>query len=145
MLGFRHWLTVPSDELVSVIDSLDALPWLKQQEDELFAIKQRVELERLKFPTRDIKLGPGGLMDLQWVYRVSELRGIEPPDLTDEGAFLRRLRNRLHLLKLGDLMPVEGSEELERLEIGMEEKNLVQKLADLRHNVRTSFETLRRI
>jgi hypothetical protein len=49
------------------------------------------------------------------------------------------------LLKLGDLMPVEGSEELERLEIGMEEKNLVQKLADLRHNVRTSFETLRRI
>ena len=145
MLGFRHWLTVPSDELVRAIDSLDALPWLKQQEDELFAIKQRVELERLKFPTRDIKLGPGGLMDLQWVYRVSELRGIEPPDLTDEGAFLRRLRNRLHLLKLGDLMPVEGSEELERLEIGIDEKNLVQKLADLRHNVRTSFETLRRI
>lgn len=65
------------------------------QADEIQAMKRRIETERLKDPS-DLKLGPGGMTDIEWTAQLLQLRhGPRRPRLRTPGTLdaLRRLRD----------------------------------------------------
>lgn len=115
-----------------------------ERDAEVRAMKRRVETERVRETerTRHVKLGPGGLSDVEFLVQLLQLRhggrvpslrvrnttaalaalgnaGILPPadaaTLADHYAFLTRLRQRLWLRSSGvatDLVPTEPGEAL---------------------------------
>ena len=65
------------------------------QADEIRAMKRRIEAERLKDPN-DLKLGPGGMTDIEWTAQLLQLRhGARRPRLRTPNTLdaLRRLRD----------------------------------------------------
>ncbi|MGI4789483.1 MAG: hypothetical protein ACRYFS_11610 [Janthinobacterium lividum] len=72
-----------------------AAPWSDEQQSEVRAMKQRIETERLHDP-HDLKLGPGGLTDIEWTAQMLQLRHgprrvrLRSPSTLDA---LRRLRD----------------------------------------------------
>ncbi|MDQ2800073.1 MAG: hypothetical protein M3Y13_10560, partial [Armatimonadota bacterium] len=65
------------------------------QTEEIQTMKRRIEAERLKDPN-DLKLGPGGLTDIEWTAQLLQLRhGSRRPRLRTPGTLeaLRRLRD----------------------------------------------------
>lgn len=48
-------------------------PFTDAQLEDVQAMKRRIETERLKSPT-DLKLGPGGLLDIEWTTQLLQLR-----------------------------------------------------------------------
>ncbi len=50
-----------------------AAPFTDAQLEDVRAMKRRIETERLKSPT-DLKLGPGGLLDIEWTVQLLQLR-----------------------------------------------------------------------
>jgi glutamate-ammonia-ligase adenylyltransferase len=58
-------------------------PWSAAQQSEVQAMKRRIETERLHDP-HDLKLGPGGLSDIEWTAQMLQLR---------HGPARRRLRS----------------------------------------------------
>ena len=64
------------------------------QADEIQAMKRRVETERLKNPN-DLKLGPGGMTDIEWTAQILQLRHGARRRLRMPGTLeaLRRLRD----------------------------------------------------
>ncbi len=65
------------------------------QTDEVRAMKRRIETERLRDPN-DLKLGPGGMTDIEWTAQILQLRhGARRPRLRTPGTLdaLRRLRD----------------------------------------------------
>ena len=48
-------------------------PWSETQQAEVQAMKRRIEAERLHDPN-DLKLGPGGLSDIEWTVQMLQLR-----------------------------------------------------------------------
>lgn len=141
LLGFRRWLREPHPNCLAALNEIDAIPWTEYDDSELQAIKIRVENERLKDSSRDLKLGPGGIMDLQWVQRVHQLRKTQTPDLSEAETLLIQVRNQLQLLKQGDLLP-DDEQGWQLLQESMLDDQIQQKLDDLRHNVRESFLSL---
>ena len=72
-----------------------AAPLGDAQAGEIRAMKRRIEAERLKDPA-DLKLGPGGLADIEWTAQLLQLRhGFRRPRLRTPGTLdaLRRLRD----------------------------------------------------
>lgn len=138
LLGFRRWVQEPREPFIDAMVEVDNVPWTEENDIELKAIKDRVERERLKDADRDIKLGPGGLMDLQWIGRVHQLRGTSAPELSEHEELMLRVRNHLQLLKMGDLLPLDPAG-WEVLEEATRMKAIEHKIADLRHNVRKRF------
>ena len=72
-------------------------PLTDPQTDEIRAMKHRIEAERLKDPN-DLKLGPGGLADIEWITQLLQLKhGPNRPCLRVPGTLdaLRRLRDEV--------------------------------------------------
>lgn len=70
-------------------------PWTGEQLDEVRAMKRRIETERLQ-DVRDIKLGPGGLLDIEWTTQLLQLQhGVRKPKLRPVNTLetLRALRD----------------------------------------------------
>ncbi len=83
---------------------------------ELLAMKSRIENERVKpeLAGRDLKLGPGGLGDIEWLIRLRKMRGSSPSDQESDQlrtalTELLHLRNRTVLLGHGAVLP-EGDD-----------------------------------
>lgn len=121
-----------------------AIPLTPEHLSELMQIKRRVETERvsMKYQKRDVKLGIGGLMDIEWLVHLNELRyptaacagdnlffddriralararlinAIEMDQLLAARKHLRTLRDRLLLLGMTpDIVP-ENPDKLDRL------------------------------
>jgi len=79
---------------------------------ELLSMKSRIENERVKpeLADRDLKLGPGGLGDIEWLLRLRRMTGVdfslaEQAELTTALRELLHLRNRTVLLGHGALLP----------------------------------------
>ena len=68
-------------------------PWTESEQSEVQAMKQRIETERVHNP-HDLKLGPGGLSDIEWTAQMLQLRHgpkrLRTPNTLDA---LRRLRD----------------------------------------------------
>ncbi|MCW5943832.1 MAG: nucleotidyltransferase domain-containing protein [Fimbriimonadaceae bacterium] len=121
-----------------------ALPLTPERLDELVAMKRRIETERV-LPThrrRNVKLGHGGLSDIEWLVQLHQMRyptathagsavrtderlrllahahlinAVELEELLIAQRYLCHIRNRLCLLgHKGDLLP-ENPDKLERL------------------------------
>lgn len=106
---------------------------------ELLAMKSRIENERVKpeLAGRDLKLGPGGLGDIEWLIRLRKMLDIPTP--TAEADELRaalidllHLRNRTVLLGHGALLPAD--QELTRWLADASQVAWAQPLADLVQN-----------
>ncbi len=106
---------------------------------ELLAMKSRIENERVKpeLAARDLKLGPGGLGDIEWLIRLRKMLGVS--NSAEEGVRLRadlldllHLRNRTALLGQGALLP--ANEELARWLADASQVGWAQPLADLVQN-----------
>ena len=72
-----------------------AAPFTDAQLEDVRAMKRRIETERLKSPT-DLKLGPGGLLDIEWTVQLLQLRhGSRRPRLRSPNTLnaLRLLRD----------------------------------------------------
>ena len=70
-------------------------PWTKGQQSEVQTMKRRIETERVHAP-HDVKLGPGGLSDIEWTTQMLQLRfGPNRPRLRTPNTLgaLRRLRD----------------------------------------------------
>ncbi len=70
-------------------------PWTLGQQNEVQAMKRRIETERVHDP-HDLKLGPGGLSDIEWTAQMLQLRfGPKHPRLRTPNTLdaLRRLRD----------------------------------------------------
>ena len=70
-------------------------PWTEAQQAEVKHMKRRIETERVHDP-RDLKLGPGGLSDIEWTTQILQLRhGPKRPRLRIPNTLdaLRRLRD----------------------------------------------------
>jgi glutamate-ammonia-ligase adenylyltransferase len=70
-------------------------PWTDEQTEEVRAMKRRIETERLH-DSRDLKLGPGGMADIEWIVQLSQLiHGGKRPKLRQTGTLraLRELRD----------------------------------------------------
>ena len=70
-------------------------PWTLGQQNEVQAMKRRIEAERVHAP-HDVKLGPGGLSDIEWTAQMLQLRfGPKRPRLRTPNTLdaLRRLRD----------------------------------------------------
>ncbi|MBX3120114.1 MAG: hypothetical protein KF784_13690 [Fimbriimonadaceae bacterium] len=121
-----------------------AIPLTPEHLEELMHIKRRIESERLspKYAKRHVKLGHGGLMDIEWMVHLNELRyptaaqagknllfddriralaraklinAIEMDQLLAARVHLRTLRDRLYLLGMTpDIVP-ENPDKLDRL------------------------------
>lgn len=83
-------------EFMSLAESvLYGMPLTDTQAEEIRAMKRRIEAERLKDP-RDLKIGPGGLADIEWIVQLLQLRHgqrrqrVRTPGTLDA---LRRLRD----------------------------------------------------
>ncbi len=138
---------------------------------ELKRMKRRIETERVRpaHVRRDVKLGRGGLGDIEWLVRLTEmahpadraptslmpariaalvakghLNVVEGDALLEGRRWLLDLRHRLWLLDVeGDLLP-ENPDRLDRLAaaIGSPDGNaLLRKHADLVDRVRALFES----
>jgi [glutamine synthetase] adenylyltransferase / [glutamine synthetase]-adenylyl-L-tyrosine phosphorylase len=138
LLGFHCWLKTPDPKCKEALDEIFSIPWTESDDLELKTIKFRVEHERLKDGSRDLKLGPGGLMDLQWIQRVCQLRRVTAPDFDDAENLFIRVRNSLQLLKWNDYLP-EDEPGWNLLQESLLDVDIQQKLTDLRHNVRETF------
>ena len=70
-------------------------PWTPDQQSEVQHMKRRIETERVHAP-HDLKLGPGGLSDIEWTAQMLQLRfGSKRPRLRTPNTLdaLRRLRD----------------------------------------------------
>ena len=70
-------------------------PWTEAEQSEVRHMKRRIETERVHAP-HDLKLGPGGLSDIEWTAQMLQLRfGPRRPRLRTPGTLdaLRRLRD----------------------------------------------------
>jgi glutamate-ammonia-ligase adenylyltransferase len=132
------------DALELVRHAAYAVPLTGARLDELIRMKSRIELERVKpqHRYRDVKLGAGGLSDIEWIVHLTEMRlpaelgvgsGIGMPDriralgrhgilnalevdgLLEARTHLLAVRNRLFLLQLNDDLVPENPDRLERL------------------------------
>ncbi len=54
-------------------EAVYAAPFTDAQLEDVRTMKRRIETERLKSPT-DLKLGPGGLLDIEWTAQLLQLR-----------------------------------------------------------------------
>ena len=71
------------------------MPWTPDQQSEVQHMKRRIETERVHAP-HDLKLGPGGLSDIEWTAQMLQLRfGPKRPRLRTPNTLdaLRRLRD----------------------------------------------------
>jgi [glutamine synthetase] adenylyltransferase / [glutamine synthetase]-adenylyl-L-tyrosine phosphorylase len=145
-----------------LIRFMDGIPWLQSHEDELMSVKRRVENERLtpESKERDVKIGIGAMMDIQWIGRLTSLRRAEqsewhPPlwylrfcdsesELRAAYRFFTDLRVVLQLRKLGDVLPID--ERLMNgiaLQMGLPNGDaLWQKNLEMRYNVRKVYTDL---
>ncbi len=74
-------------------------PWTPAQQSEVQHMKRRIETERVHAP-HDLKLGPGGLSDIEWTTQMLQLRfGPKRPRLRTPNTLdaLRRLRDDARL------------------------------------------------
>lgn len=139
--------------------------------EELKRMKRRIETERVRpvHVTRDVKLGRGGLNDIEWLVRLTEM--VHPADraassrmpdriaalagkghfnllereaLLDARRWLLDLRHRLWLMDIdGDLLP-ENPERLSRLaqSFGLEDANaLLRHHSEVTDGVRALYES----
>jgi [glutamine synthetase] adenylyltransferase / [glutamine synthetase]-adenylyl-L-tyrosine phosphorylase len=134
---------------------LNEIPWTEQNEQELMIIKRRVEDERVSAETsdRDVKIGRGALMDIQWIVRLQQLRqgtqGTFEELLQGQHEaigsayrFFQELRIVLQLRGLGDIIP-DDSVHANSIALQMGFPNaeaLWQKNDEMRLNVRTIFQ-----
>ena len=80
-------------------ETVYGLPWTEAALAEVQAMKRRIEAERVHDP-RDLKLGPGGLSDIEWTAQMLQLRfGPQRPRLRTPNTLdaLRRLRDDARL------------------------------------------------
>ncbi len=85
-------------------------PWSSEQQSEVQHMKRRIETERLHDP-HDLKLGPGGLSDIEWTAQMLQLRfGPQRPRLRTPNTLdaLRRLRDDV-LLTQADWDTLSGT------------------------------------
>jgi glutamate-ammonia-ligase adenylyltransferase len=143
-LGHARLVVGSSEALDLVRHAAYALSLSKPRLDELLSMKARIESERLKpqYQARDVKLGHGGLNDLEWIVHLLEMKdpqrvgaGVEPhmterirslgrsgsinsfetESLLEAQRHLIQLRDRISLLDLpADLVP-ENPRRLDRL------------------------------
>lgn len=149
-----------------------AMPLSPPRLKELVAMKRRIETERVlpQYLHRDVKLGHGGLSDIEWFAHLHEMRyptattageattmlarlraltrahlinAVEYSELVEARAHLLEVRNRLALLDYGgDLVP-ENPDKLDRLAHGMGFETGNAFLAfhgQVRETVRTIYE-----
>jgi glutamate-ammonia-ligase adenylyltransferase len=112
----------------------------------LLSMKSRIEKERVKpeLADRDLKLGPGGLGDIEWLMRLRKMTGIAPlateqVKLIDSLRDLLHLRNRVVLLGHGGILPTD--EALNRWLDDASRAEWARPLADLvqNHSVRRDW------
>jgi glutamate-ammonia-ligase adenylyltransferase len=143
-LGHARLVSGKPDAIDLVRHAAYALPLTPERLQELVAMKRRIETERVKpqHQSRDVKLGHGGLNDIEWTVHLTEMRyptatrAGETPDMDQRirnlgrasllnaleverllaaRRYLLDLRSRLYLLDLKhDLVP-ENPDRLERL------------------------------
>ncbi len=148
-----------------------AVPLTPEHLTELMHIKKRVETERVsaKYLRRHVKLGHGGLMDIEWLVHLNELRyptaaragenlgfddriralsrarlinTVEMDQLLGARQHLRTLRDRLHLLGMTQDIVPENPDRLDRLAelFGWSEGNVfLQHHENLMESVRTIY------
>jgi glutamate-ammonia-ligase adenylyltransferase len=87
-----------------------ALPLTPERLKELVAMKRRIETERLmpQHLRRDVKLGQGGLNDIEWFVHLHEMRY---PTATEAGRHIR-IPDRIRALGRADLINAAEVEEL---------------------------------
>ncbi|RIK00728.1 MAG: hypothetical protein QY327_09630 [Fimbriimonadaceae bacterium] len=97
-----------------VVKAAYALPITPERLQELLAMKKRIETERVtvKYRTRNVKLGVGGLSDIEWFVHLHEMRY---PTATEAGT-LHRLDDRLRQLARARLI---NAVELDALSEGL--------------------------
>lgn len=109
-LGQCRLLWGPPALLDAVLEAAYNLPLTPERLEELAAMKRRIETERAR-PSpqpRDVKLGPGGLSDIDWLVHLYEMRY---PTATDAGRN-RRMDDRIHALAAARLVNVAEQHEL---------------------------------
>ncbi|MFN3682413.1 MAG: hypothetical protein ACK41F_00605 [Fimbriimonadaceae bacterium] len=109
-LGQCRLLWGPPPLLDAVLEAAYNLPLTPQRLEELAAMKHRIETERARRSPhpRDVKLGPGGLSDIDWLVHLYEMRY---PTATDAGRN-RRMEDRIHALAAARLINVAEQHEL---------------------------------
>ncbi len=143
-LGHARLVSGSSEALELVQHCAFGLPLTPERLQELVKMKRRVETERVKpqHVHRQVKLGSGGLNDIEWLVHLNEMRfptatkagevtemderirrvagarvlnALEAELLLDARSFLLELRNRIFLLGIDeDLLP-ENPDKLDRL------------------------------
>lgn len=143
-LGHARLLRGSEESLAIVQHSAYALPLTPERLKELIKMKRRVETERVqpKHIRRNVKLGYGGLNDIEWLVHLHEMRfptatkagsttrmverirnlgrarllnAVEVEELLAAHRHLLEVRNRLYLLGLADDVVPENPDKLERL------------------------------
>ena len=143
-LGQSRLIVGNPEALAIVLHSAYALPLTPERLLELAKMKRRVETERVKpqHLHREVKLGSGGLSDIEWLIHLNEMRyptasradtlggcaervrrlsqahlvnALEADTLVDANRFLRDLRARIFLLGIDDDLLPENPDKLDRL------------------------------
>ncbi|MCO5297676.1 MAG: hypothetical protein M9921_12540 [Fimbriimonadaceae bacterium] len=147
-LGFSRPVHAASRAAAELLRAAYAMPLSPPRMKELVAMKKRIESERVmpQHVHRHVKLGHGGLSDIEWFVHLYEMRyptataageattmldrlralsrahlinAVEFSELVEGRAHLLDVRNRLALLDYaGDLVP-ENPDKLDRLAHGM--------------------------
>jgi [glutamine synthetase] adenylyltransferase / [glutamine synthetase]-adenylyl-L-tyrosine phosphorylase len=109
-LGQARMVRGDSASLEIVMRAAHALPLTPERLKELLRIKRRIESERLRpqHARRDVKLGYGGLMDLEWFVHLHEMRY---PTATRAGSAVR-VDERIRLIARAQLINAVEAEEL---------------------------------
>lgn len=154
MLGAARPIRASEETMRLVERAARGLPLTPERADELHRMKKRIETERVipGHEDRDLKLGRGGISDLEWTVRLREWkRGVvhggtladrlAPDERADLGTLLDE-RAWLHLQTGGDLLP-ENPVKLDLLAaaLGLENgERLLQRHRDRSDRVRALLD-----
>ncbi|MCX7799988.1 MAG: DUF294 nucleotidyltransferase-like domain-containing protein, partial [Fimbriimonadales bacterium] len=108
-LGQCRLLWGPPSLLEAALEAAYNLPLTPERLEELLAMKRRIETERVTTiqAARHVKLGPGGLSDIDWLVHLHEMRY---PTATNAGRN-RRMEDRIHALAAARLINVAEEHE----------------------------------
>lgn len=132
-LGNARHVSGDPDALDLVRHAAYALPLTPERLQELLAMKGRIESERLKpqHVQRDIKLGHGGLNDIEWTVHLMEMRYPTATKAGETSSVEARIRN-LGRASLFNALEVDGLLEARRYLLDLKTR---LHLLDIRQNL----------